>query len=97
MGSGLRDFLLDEARRRGTWVLAGNREYWAKLTFEPEAGFVHLGGDSMTGETQFRTCLNEEDVFLLLRNYCLDRVATWGREDQDAWLLDWIRLHPALV
>ncbi|HEX8790920.1 MAG TPA: hypothetical protein VF765_08195 [Polyangiaceae bacterium] len=87
----LRDWLLSEARRRETWTLEGNREFWAKLSFVPSDGFVHYGGDSMTGAEDFRRKLDEEETYLLLRRHVLARIEVAGQRELDAWLLAWLQ------
>lgn len=62
----LRELLLAEAKRRGSVTLEGNREHWSKLDWSEETGFTHYGGDSMTGEEEYRRAVDEDEAYELL-------------------------------
>jgi hypothetical protein len=93
----LRDFLLADAKRRGTITLEGNREFWSKLDWAPATGFTHYGGDSMTGEEEFRKTVDDDGAYALLLAKCRDRANTWGKPGlDDAELLAWLEQNVGL-
>ena len=92
----LRQVLLDRARAKGSWTLAGNREYWEILDWTAQKTWVYRGGDPLAGGAEdFHDTVDDDKAFNLLLGYCRYHNIEYGQPlPTPAQLLQWVRRTP---